>query len=205
MPRIVSISEKLNAVKLMRDGIGQREIEKETGLSRPFIRKIAREIGHQFPRNGVEVLGTPCMCVNCGTIFRRPKSKILRARNQFCDDLCKVAYFKGSLHPSWKKGKTASSFSEWIKNSSAYDEFKKKVLERDNNKCVISGRIDNLHVHHIFPKAEGFYPEKSLDINNGITLNEEIHREIHSLIKEGIGYEQAVEKLKNEYKQKNSQ
>jgi hypothetical protein len=125
MPRIVSALEKLNAIRLMTQGrngvqLGQREIERETGLSRPYIRKLARDIGHQFARNGIEILGKVCMCTNCGTLFRRPQSKIDRAKQQFCDNLCKLAFMKGPNHPAWKTGKTASSFSSWVKNQADY-------------------------------------------------------------------------------------
>lgn len=58
MPRDVSeaeISEVVNLMTTTDDSgefiFGQREIERMTGLSRPYIRKLARNIGHQFPRN----------------------------------------------------------------------------------------------------------------------------------------------------------
>src|SRR5687768_5527779 len=102
MPRIVPAAERMRAMRLMnqRDSggnlaMGQRHIELETGLSRPYIRKLAREIGHQFPRNGIEVKGKLCMCSNCGCFFRKPPSRAKRAKNQFCDEYCKVAGMKG--------------------------------------------------------------------------------------------------------------
>jgi hypothetical protein len=151
MPRIVPESEKAYAVDLILSGEGQREIEKKTGLSRPFIRKLAKQIGHQFPRNGKEIVGTLCMCGNCGAFFRRPNSKVIYSKNQFCDELCKHAYQKGPSHPAWKDGRASSTFSAWAKNQSAYDDFRKAVLEKYGNKCAISGRTDNIEVHHIIP------------------------------------------------------
>src|SRR5688572_27609229 len=116
MPRIVSAPEKLRAVDMMlakdNEGkyiFGQREIERETGLSRPFIRKLAREMGHQFPRNGKEVQGVLCACYNCGSFFRKPLSRVQRAKKQFCEEDCKVAFMKGVNHPSWKTGKSAAT------------------------------------------------------------------------------------------------
>jgi hypothetical protein len=199
MPRIISSAEKDNAIRLMLDGVGQRDIERETGLSRPYLRKLAREVGHQFPRNGIEVVGKICMCANCSMMFRRAQSKADRAKNQFCDTLCKEAFMKGPLHPSWKHGKTAATFSTWIKNQGQYDKWRQEVLERDGNQCAISGRIDNLQVHHILPKAEGFSPEKAFDPANGITLNFDVHQRVHELIREGLGYEEAVQKVREEY------
>jgi 5-methylcytosine-specific restriction endonuclease McrA len=199
MPRIVSAAEKQRAISLMFDGMGQRDIERETGLSRPFLRKIAREVGYQFPRNGVEVIGRTCMCTNCGLLFRKPPSKVERAKLQFCDDLCRRAWMKGPNHPSWKTGKTAATFSSWIKNQSGYDQWRDKVLERDGNKCQISGRTDSLQVHHILPKAENISPETALDVDNGMTLNKEVHDRIHELIRSGKDYEEAIEAARLEY------
>lgn len=203
MPRLVSDGEKQYAIFLMTErSLGQRDIERETGLSRPYIRKLAREIGHQFPRNGIEIVGRTCMCTNCGMMFRKPPSKVERAKNQFCDDLCRKAWMKGPNHPSWKVGKTASTFSSWAKNQQSYEDFKRAVLERDGYKCVISGKTDNLEVHHIMPKAEGMFPELAFDPNNGITLNVEVHKEIHDLIRDGKDFEDAIEYLKNFYNKK---
>jgi 5-methylcytosine-specific restriction endonuclease McrA len=199
MPRIVSAAERQRAINLMYDGMGQRDIQKETGLSRPYLRKIAREIGFQFPRNGVEVIGRTCMCTNCGLLFRKPPSKVERAKLQFCDDLCRKAWMKGPNHPSWKTGKTAATFSSWIKNQSGYDKWREAVLERDGHKCQISGRDYNLHIHHILPKAESISPETALDVDNGMTLNEEVHDRIHELIRDGKDFEEAIEAARQEF------
>lgn len=202
MPRVIPIAQQEYAMSLMRQGMGQREIERETGLSRPFIRKLAKKINHQFPRNGVEILGRICMCTNCGSIFRRPPSKAVRARNTFCDEDCKKGFMKGVNHPSWRHGKTAATFSSWIKNQAGYQDWRQKVLERDGHMCAISGRTDDLQVHHVLPKAENISPDKALDVNNGLTLNREVHERVHSLIREGYGFEEALEKLKQEYSKK---
>jgi hypothetical protein len=163
MPRIVSADEKAHAIKLMTvDNLPQREIERKTGLSRPFLRKLSRQVSYQFPRNGVELVGKLCMCANCGTMFNRAASKVERAKNQFCDTECKLAFMKGPNHPAWKTGASAKSFSSFIKNLAGYEKFRQAVIERDGGKCVISGRTDNLDVHHIEFKREGFSPEKAL-------------------------------------------
>lgn len=200
MGKTVSPELRLHVIKLMFEhNLGQREIQRETGLSRPYLRSLAEEIGYQFPRNGIEVLGRLCMCLNCDMIFRRHPSKVYRARRQFCSEECKKAYMTGPEHPMWKNGSTMKSFSEWVKNQSEYKKWREEVLERDMHKCSISGRTDDLQVHHIFPKAEGINPEKAFDVNNGITLNKEVHNEIHQLIHRGSDYEEAVETLRKKY------
>ncbi len=179
--------------------LSQREIEDETGLSRPYIRKLAKEVGHQFARNGIEIRGTLCMCTNCGCLFRKPPSRAKRAKNQFCDEYCKIAGMKGVNHPNWKEGKTAATFSTWVKNQQAYKDWQQAVFSRDNYTCQISGRTDNLDAHHILQKAEMFNPEKAFDVDNGITLNKEVHQKLHELIRDGKGFEEAVDTIRAEY------
>ena len=53
------------------------------------------------------------------------------------------------------------------------------VLKRDNYKCQITGRTDDLHAHHIFSKSS--CPERQFDESNGIILTGDIHREFHSI------------------------
>src|SRR5437762_1762657 len=86
MPRYVSMAEKSRCINLMleKDPQGnqvysQNDIESITNLSRPYIRKLARLMNHQFPRNGIERKGTLCVCENCQVFFRRPQSKVIRA------------------------------------------------------------------------------------------------------------------------------
>lgn len=199
MPRNVSSEEKINAFRLIEEGVGQREIQRITKLSRTYIRRLAKLINFQFARNGIEVLSSMAMCTNCGSFFRRPYSKIKNTKHQFCDPICKKAFMHGPNHPSWKTGKTAASFSTWIKNQSEYKKWREAVLERDGGQCVVSGQTDDLDVHHILPKAENFNPEKAFDVENGITLSKEAHRRIHELIREGTDFNEALAVLKKEY------
>lgn len=204
MPRTVSTFKKLNLVKLMiekdRTGefkYGQRELEQATGLSRPYIRKIAKEIGRDFPRNGFEIRPPLCICKNCGTIFRRPQSKIDRAENNFCEETCRVAFTRGPNHPNWGVGVTASSFSKWVMNQKEYKEWREAVLARAGFKCEISGRTDNLSAHHIEFKSTN--PEKAFDPNNGLCLNKEVHTRLHQLASQGKSFDELVEILKKEF------
>ncbi|MFA5758807.1 MAG: HNH endonuclease signature motif containing protein [Clostridia bacterium] len=185
----------------MHEDTPQREIERLTGLSRPYLRRLAKQIGHQFPRNGVEICGRLCLCVNCGCLFRRPKSKVTRALNTFCSKACKNAWMRGANHPNWDGGKTSNTFSSWVYNQAPYKAFRKAVLERDNYQCVFTGRKDNLDVHHILPKAEDTNPEKVFDINNGITICKEVHQRIHALIREGHEFEEALSLVRQEFQQ----
>lgn len=135
--------------------------------------------------------------MNCGAFFRRPKSKVIRADKNFCDTVCKDAYMKGPSHPSWRHGKSASTFTTWVQNQSEYKDWKEKCLMRAGYVCEVSGRSDNLNVHHIMPKA--LHHDRAFDLDNGIVLNEEVHLRVHELIRDGKGYEEAIEIVKKEY------
>lgn len=208
--RTVSGAKKMLIIKYMLEGkdgqpMSQRDIERETGLSRPFIRKVARELGHQFPRNGKELVGMICICSECGGLFRKPLSKVIRAKKQFCDSYCRSSYFRGEHHNNWIDGRSATTFSSWVTSQSQYKDFVAKVLERDGNKCVISGRTDNLQVHHILMKNEQANPEKVFDVDNAIVLCFDVHQEIHKLARDGVHYQEAIEVLKEKYADKSSE
>ncbi len=53
----------------------------------------------------------------------------------------------------------------------------KNVRKRDNNKCQICGRIEDIHAHHLFHKED--HPKLALNKNNGITLCRYHHMESH--------------------------
>lgn len=65
--------------------------------------------------------------------------------------------------------------------SKEYKEFRKKVLERDNYKCVKCGAKDNLQVHHIKPKKD--YPDLIMNFDNVQTLCLLCHSKTDSYLK----------------------
>ncbi|MCK4500257.1 HNH endonuclease [Candidatus Babeliales bacterium] len=81
----------------------------------------------------------------------------------------------------WNKG--ISKYSSKIKrfrNSNEYKKWRIKIYNRDNFTCQVCGQVGKkLHAHHI--KSVAKYFELRLDINNGITLCDECHKEIHKL------------------------
>jgi len=60
------------------------------------------------------------------------------------------------------------------------------VLERDDYTCQKCGSQENLHAHHIIPVSKD--KSRSLDINNGITLCKECHKEKHAETKNTMKY-----------------
>lgn len=101
-------------------------------------------------------------------------------------------YMQGKNHHAWKGGITP--IHRAIRASVEYEEWRKKVFERDNYTCVKCGKIgDYLNADHIKRFAE--YHELRFDINNGQTLCEDCHK-IKTII-EGKLY------WKNQFKKSN--
>lgn len=74
-----------------------------------------------------------------------------------------------------KNNRSYFNFEE--RRSSKYKKWKKDVLERDLFTCQKCGHIGNLVVHHIKSFADNM--ELRFDVNNGITLCQNCHKEVH--------------------------
>jgi len=99
-------------------------------------------------------------------------------------------YNAGNKNPAWKGG--VKSLQLRIRHSLQYRQWVSDVFERDDYTCMVSGvRGGKLEAHHIkqFAKILEEYNIKTIEeaedcaelwnINNGITLSKEIHKDIH--------------------------
>lgn len=76
--------------------------------------------------------------------------------------------------------------------------WRKKVYARDNYTCQCCGddKGHNLNAHHILPYMQ--YPKFRFDVNNGITLCEDCHKEFHRIYgKRNIGKKEIDEFISN--------
>ncbi len=117
-------------------------------------------------------------CLICNKIFYCHKSQI----RKYCSPLC---YYKniinligGEKSFHWKGGITPINLI--IRNSAKYNLWRRLVLERDNFICQKYGiRGDKLRIHHLNNFAQ--FPELRFAIDNGITLSDKAHRELHKI------------------------
>ena len=71
-----------------------------------------------------------------------------------------------------------SADNKLARNCIEYKKWRSSVLNRDNFACQICGKIGGtLNAHHI--KHFATHPELRFDIDNGLTLCESCHREVH--------------------------
>jgi 5-methylcytosine-specific restriction endonuclease McrA len=75
------------------------------------------------------------------------------------------------LHDSMKKD---NQHIQRMRERADYINWRKAVWERDNYTCQVCGRRGNkLNAHHLYSYAD--YPDKRLDLENGVTLCFECH------------------------------
>ena len=91
---------------------------------------------------------------------------------------------EGEDHWNWQGGK-----SEEHRNSNKSKRWRLAVYKKDNYSCQKCGCKEKLNAHHIYSWAH--YEDLRYDINNGITLCEDCHKNIHKQ----YGYNTKVQML----------
>ena len=119
-----------------------------------------------------EIKNKKRICPKCGKEFTAKTSE-----DKYCSQECYTNdrhMPKGKDHQNQKGG---ISLLNDRKDSAQYKNQRKQVFERDNFKCKKCGSKEKINAHHIL--AQKHYPDKRYDIDNGITLCEKCHIQIH--------------------------
>ena len=127
-------------------------------------------------------------CKICKKEFTTIKYKLDHGRGLYCTKKCFYMSTKGRIspirgqkfpdrsgtnHPGWKGGK--SSVLEKLRKSFEYEEWRKKVFERDLYTCQHCGEIGGLlNADHIMPFA--YFPDLRFELSNGRTLCLKCHQ-----------------------------
>lgn len=127
-----------------------------------------------------------------------------KSKHHFCSIECHGKWMSENNlrenHPNWKEDKTDEERRKERKYFEYY-EWKKQVYERDNFVCQCCRKKGgNLNAHHL--NGYDNFKEHRTDINNGVTLCENCHKEFHSIYGYGNNtIEQFREFLYNKYLQ----
>lgn len=127
--------------------------------------------------------------------------------HNFCNRKCKGKWhsinFSGENNPTWRSDLTKE---ERAANSDRnynpeYQNWRKEVFERDNWNCQITGikknRKNRLNAHHLFSWVDNL--NLRFDVNNGISLIEEIHDLFHTLYGKGLNTKEQFLEFKTRY------
>lgn len=125
-------------------------------------------------------------CCNCGKEIEILTCIVEKRKHVYCSVDCKCEHQKiiliGSNNPNYKELKEEEVRIR-ERQYTGYKEWRKDVFERDKYKCVCCGtnttRKNRLVAHHILNHYK--YPELRIEVNNGITLCSQCHREFHKI------------------------
>lgn len=116
-----------------------------------------------------------CIINNLETIknLKSENAKLRKEKVSLIKEVERLEKENAKLANKYKNNSTTAS--------KEYKQFRKKVLERDNYKCVKCGSKDNLQVHHIKPKKD--YPNLIMNFDNVQTLCLLCHSKTDSYLK----------------------
>ena len=113
------------------------------------------------------------VCPICGEKFKSSYSQ----NKKYCSLECRNKAYKdrtGELSNFWEGGKTAKK--KLLRTCADYKAWRLAVFKRDNFICQKCGKHStNLEAHHL--KEVCNYPEQIFDIDNGVTLCHQCHKE----------------------------
>jgi len=175
----------MEPLNIDKDWLGQKYIEEQLSTH-----KIAKIIGcgaksvaiylHKYGiplRNNIDAqkinrTGSYVECSNgCGMVVYRKKSLIEKGTIFFCSWDCEKQY--------QSKTRKVSSFPEGWRRYKEYRKWRRSVLSRDNNICILCRSQKKLVAHHIFEAKD--FPDLAYETDNGVTLCQCCHINVHKL------------------------
>ncbi len=102
----------------------------------------------------------------------RKKISVANTGRKYSNEINSKKGHSKEKNPNWKGG--ISTEEKIIRTSREYEEWRKKVFERDNYTCLQCGQIGGtLHSDHI--KSFSLFPELRFSVENGRTLCKKCH------------------------------
>lgn len=156
--------------------------------SRDYFRMSYKEVVDYFKENGCELISGENEYVNifstltfvakCGHVHTTTFQSFKNSKHKVCES-CKRNLNKGENAYNWSGGYYDKEDTKF-RHSLEYREWRKKVFERDEYTCKHCGCVDaRLNAHHL--DGYNWCEEGRIDVDNGITLCEDCHKEFHSV------------------------
>lgn len=136
-----------------------------------------KDIEEAWPR---EVTADGIYCGDCAFKNGYISSEKYIKKYLFFIDACRAEVHDGEIYITTRKSEKFpwEKTNKSARKTTEYKTWREKVFERDNYTCQSCGQIGGeLNAHHIKPFAQ--YEALRYDINNGVTLCKECHKEIH--------------------------
>ena len=145
---------------------------------------------HRFGRlvaihdTGKSIIGVAvwdCLC-DCGRKKEVRSNALMSGNTKSCGCLNtekRLARY-GKNHPNYDPNKTDEERLKrrYTFNYGSQRIWSKQIMERDNYTCQICNKGGNLNAHHL--NGWNAFPEQRFDLDNGVTLCADCHKEFHS-------------------------
>ncbi|EID0695626.1 TPA: HNH endonuclease [Vibrio parahaemolyticus] len=143
----------------------------------------------------------PIKCHYCGDIFQILESQTVGKKSLYCSKSCKDKghgqKYSGKSHPRYNNELTDEDRIVRRKHNKNY-QWRIKVYERDGYTCQIckDSKGGNLVAHHLYSYSDN----KALrfEVNNGITLCKDCHKEFHDSYGYGKNTKSQFERFKSD-------
>ena len=111
-------------------------------------------------------------CDCCGIENSQYKSHYDNQNHHFCNTICRDTFVKAQVSKQDKeilKNRYSPNIRVW----------KRLCLERDNEECQVCSSDIDLRIHHLNSFTR--FPKLQFNLDNGVTMCEDCHREFHSI------------------------
>ena len=140
-------------------------------------------------------------CEICGKECKVKKSYYNKLEHHYCSRKCADkgrTLFLSGVNAKLYNPNISDEERNDKRSSNEYRNFIISVYERDNYTCQITGKKGGkLVVHHL--NGYNWDKEHRTDINNAITLSEDIHKLFHKLYRNGNNTKEQFEEFKQRY------
>lgn len=199
---VVATSSKLNAGDIKSCGCLITGPDREDLVGKRFSRLIVESFSH---KDKWRTSWWNCKC-DCQIVTTKSRSNLITGRVKSCGCLKREtdASRIGIANPSYNPNLSTEDRIP-RRDIFGYKEWRNEVKKRDNFICQICHGKDingnptshTLNSHHI--DGYDLYPDKRLDIDNGICLCETCHVNFHKQYGRGKNTRTQFEEYRNEY------